>query len=138
MPFTLSVPVRVPPDVWIRDDWPDHLLARYLVYTEDGELLDTGRNIKPLMERFGAEAAKPTALNSEDRWNVSGKKDWNFGDIPEEVDIGRSGWPVINYPAMVDEGASVGLRLFADRAAALAAHREGTCRLFALKLGKAF
>ncbi|MFO7938068.1 MAG: ATP-dependent RNA helicase HrpA [Kiritimatiellia bacterium] len=130
--------VRVPPDVWERDDWPDSLLARYLVYTEDGELLDTGRDISDLMRRYGDKSEEPLPSVGGDSWNMTGLNKWCFGDIPEKVDIGRSGWPVVNYPALIDEGGSVGMCLFAERTAALAAHREGVCRLFALVLGKAF
>jgi len=132
--------VRVPPEFWIRDDWPDHLKARFLVYSETGELLDTGRDMQQLLRKFAEEIAKPSSVSSHDdqQWNQSGQTSWEFGDIPEQVDIGDSGWPVVNYPALVDEGDTVGLRLYADRVIALATHRKGVCRLFALTLGKAF
>ena len=131
--------VRVPPDAWLREDWPLHLLARYLVYSEEGELLDTGRDIAALLRKHGHEAGRPTSSPAgDDRWNRSGLTEWDFWDVPEEVDIGRSGWPVVHFPALVDEGLGVGLKLFAERRAALTEHRKGSDRLFALALGKAF
>ena len=50
--------------------------------------------------------------------------------------MGKAGWPIINYPALVDAKTSVSLRLFADASEAAASHEKGVCRLFALTLGK--
>ena len=131
--------LRVPPQSWIRDDWPQHLLARFLVYDEDGEILAAGRNINDLLKKFGNDLKRPAGTSEVDRsWNKSGITSWDFDDLPEEIDIGKSGWPVINYPALVDDQDSVSIRLFADRNTALAEHQKGVCRLFAITLGKPF
>ncbi len=128
--------VRVAPDAWVCAEWPAHLVARFLVYSESGEVLGTGRDMAALLRRFGGVALSPETAPPDGRWNLSGATEWCFEDIPEEVNIGRSGWPLIHYPALIDEGSSVGLRLFAERGTALAAHQSGLCRLFALALGK--
>jgi len=53
-----------------------------------------------------------------------------------QVDVGRAGWPLINYPALQDAGDSVNLRLFADAGEARASHRGGVLRLLLLALGR--
>ncbi len=130
--------VRVLPDTWRRTDWPPHLIARFLVYSEDGEVLGFGRDINALLRKFGDAEIEVGGAKADELWNLSGLKEWDCDDLPEEVDIGCSGWPLIQYPALVDRGSCVDLRLFAERKTALSVHRAGTGRLIALMLGKVF
>jgi ATP-dependent helicase HrpA len=90
-----------------------------------------------LIDRYSHEIKEPAESSAVDsHWNQKGINSWDFGDLPEQVDIGKSGWPVINFPALVDKQESVSIQLFADKNAALAAHQAGVCRLIAIALGK--
>ena len=96
-----------------------------------------GRNIAPLVQLFATRVAQAAAEErAASPWHKDGVTQWDFGPLPQQVDVGRAGWPIINYPALVDAKTSVSLRLFADPAEAAAAHEKGVCRLFALALGK--
>jgi len=129
--------VRVPPESWKEDAFPDHLRMRFAAVDEDGRELGNGRNIAPLVKLFAARvAAAAIAERATNPWHKDELTRWNFGPMPPLVDVGKAGWPIINYPALVDAKTSVALRLFADPAAAAAAHEKGVCRLFALTLGK--
>ena len=129
--------VRVPPETWKEDAVPDHLRMRFVATGEDGRELGSGRNIAPLVKLFAARVAEAAATErAASPWHKEGLTRWDFGPLPPQVDVGKAGWPIINYPALVDAKASVSLRLFADPAAAAAAHEKGLCRLFALTLGK--
>jgi len=129
--------VRVPPEIWLRDDWPNHLRVRFMAFDEKGQVLSSSRDIKELLKRYSHEIQKPRKSSVVDsRWNQSGITTWNFGTLPEQVDIGKTGWPVINYPALVDHQESVSIQLFADKNIALSAHQKGVCRLIAIALGK--
>ncbi len=58
--------------------------------------------------------------------------DWTFGDLPELVDTGVPGGVVRGYPALVDTGAAVDLRIESTPDAAAAATRAGIRRLVLL------
>ncbi|MCL1919551.1 MAG: ATP-dependent RNA helicase HrpA [Kiritimatiellaeota bacterium] len=126
--------VRVPQETWREDNAPPHLRMRFLAVDADGKELGNGRNVDALARLFAPQAAQPLATATA--WHRDGLTQWDFGDLPQQVDVGKAGWPVINYPALVDAQTAVSLRLFADAATAAAAHEKGVCRLFALALGK--
>jgi ATP-dependent helicase HrpA len=129
--------VRAPSGAWRDEAFPDHLRMRFVAVDEKGRELGSGRNIEPLVRLFAARVEQAAAAErASSPWTRDGLTRWDFGDLPPQVDVGKAGWPIINYPALVDAKDSVSLRLFADPAAAAAAHDKGLCRLFALALGK--
>ena len=129
--------VRVPPETWKEDAIPDHLRMHFVAVDESGRELGNGRNIAPLVRLFAARVAEAAASErATSPWHKDGLTRWDFGPLPPQVDVGKAGWPIINYPALVDAKTSVALRLFADPAEAAASHEKGVCRLFALTLGK--
>jgi ATP-dependent helicase HrpA len=64
----------------------------------------------------------------------SGATTWAFGDLPAQVETERNGRTMIGYPALVDEGDSVGVRVLDDREARRRAMVGGTRRLILLAL----
>ncbi|WP_345803261.1 ATP-dependent RNA helicase HrpA [Microbacterium sp. AZCO] len=62
----------------------------------------------------------------------SGLTDWTLGDLPDVVDTKVAGGVVRGYPALIDEGASVALRIEATPEAAAAATHAGVRRLVLL------
>ncbi len=57
---------------------------------------------------------------------------WEVGVVPETFEGRAGGLAVVGYPALVDEGRTVGLRVLPDRGSAEAAHRAGVRRLLLL------
>jgi len=64
----------------------------------------------------------------------AGLADWTFGDLPEVVDTKVAGGVVRGYPAIVDEGASVALRIETTPEAAARATKAGVRRLVLLSV----
>jgi ATP-dependent helicase HrpA len=64
----------------------------------------------------------------------TGLREWNFGDLPERVEI-REGGGAAGFPALVDEGETAGIRLFHSRGEAEQAMPAGFRRLVVLTLG---
>ncbi|MBW9121056.1 ATP-dependent RNA helicase HrpA [Microbacterium trichothecenolyticum] len=62
----------------------------------------------------------------------TGLTDWTFGDLPDVVDTKVAGGVVRGYPAIVDEGASVALRIETTPEAAARATKAGVRRLVLL------
>ncbi|HEX5104347.1 MAG TPA: DUF3418 domain-containing protein, partial [Pirellulaceae bacterium] len=57
---------------------------------------------------------------------------WDFGPLPEHVDLNSSGLTLTKYPAVVDAGQSVNLRLVDSAVEAGRLSRMGVLRLFAI------
>ncbi|MGB7988618.1 MAG: DUF3418 domain-containing protein, partial [Candidatus Methylophosphatis roskildensis] len=82
----------------------------------------------------GAAAVAAGAPADAIAGTLSGLTTWSFGALPEITAVTIAGREVIGFPALVDEGASVGLRVFDTPDTARAAHDAGLRRLFALEL----
>ncbi|KVE34982.1 ATP-dependent RNA helicase HrpA [Burkholderia sp. BDU5] len=59
---------------------------------------------------------------------------WNFGKLPELLEIRRRGETLFGYPALVDRGAHCDVEVFDSPEEAARIHRAGLRRLFALQL----
>ncbi len=83
----------------------------------------------------GATAIQPArAAGTGGFAEQSGLTDWTFGTVQRQVQGIVAGHTVTGYPALVDEGASVALRLFQTSSEQEQAMRGGVIRLLALKV----
>ena len=60
--------------------------------------------------------------------------DWNFGALPELLEIRQKGQVLVGFPALIDAGDAVAIQVFDEPDVAAAKHRAGLRRLFALQL----
>jgi ATP-dependent helicase HrpA len=127
--------VRIPADAWDPDDLPPHLQFHFRVLDEGGKVLGEGRDLAALKERFSGRARESWAQAARAGWEREGLTSWSFDALPERVPVQLSGGTLSGYPALVDAGASVALRILPSRAAADEATRAGLRRLFLLQMG---
>jgi len=73
---------------------------------------------------------------AEDELNFTGCIKWAFDDLPEIYQFEQSGQNFVGYPAIIDEGDAVGVRIFDTQAKADLQHEVGLARLFHLYLKK--
>ncbi|MDB4274432.1 ATP-dependent RNA helicase HrpA [Akkermansiaceae bacterium] len=108
------------------DRLPANLRPKIRVRDEKGEVLAFGENVTLIKEELAAElrARREAAANEE--WEMTGGEVWSFGEVPEQADGGV-------FPALVDEGETVGMRAFLDPEEANESHRAGVVRLFLLE-----
>lgn len=59
---------------------------------------------------------------------------WTFGELPELLEIQKSGQTLIGYPALLDAGDAVTIEVFDEPDVAATKHRAGLRRLFALQI----
>ncbi|MBN3853182.1 ATP-dependent RNA helicase HrpA [Paraburkholderia sp. Ac-20340] len=59
---------------------------------------------------------------------------WNFGKLPELLEIRRGGQTLYGYPALVDRGSHCDVEVFDSPEEAARIHRAGLRRLFGLQL----
>jgi ATP-dependent helicase HrpA len=110
---------------------PRHLLLSFRVRGEGGEVLGESKDLDEL-RRTVLSAAARSGSAAEDRIERAGMTSWEPDEIPRELSSVRAGLPVVGYPALVDDGDSVRLEVFATPAAQAAHLRAGVRRLAAL------
>jgi ATP-dependent helicase HrpA len=59
---------------------------------------------------------------------------WTFGELPELMEIRKGGTSLVGFPALIDQGDAVVIKVFDEPEVAAAKHRAGLRRLFALQL----
>jgi ATP-dependent helicase HrpA len=125
--------VKIPRESWQPRGIPDHLRMNVRVLDEKGKLLAESRDILDLKNRFGAKAQKSFAKATRTGYDREGITSWDFGELPERVDVTRDGIKLSGYPALIDQGASASLRMLEKADVAAAATRGGLKRLFILQ-----
>ncbi len=110
---------------------PPHLVVTFQVDDDAGEPLAMGKDLVSLQHQLSPQvkAAISEAAGGLER---TGLAQWEVGDLPSVVEVERSGQTVRGYPALVDEGQTVGLRVLSTRAEQRVAHWGGTRRLLRL------
>ncbi|SDJ67666.1 ATP-dependent RNA helicase HrpA [Microbulbifer yueqingensis] len=103
------------------------------VMDEEGELIDQDRDLATLQARYRDRVQQKLA-SAGDEFERSGITSWDFGDLPETHTLEQGGLKVRAYPALVDEGDSVALKLLDNPREAWRLSRAGTCRLALLHL----
>jgi len=123
---------HVPADAFQLDRLPAHLVMKIRLVDEKGKTLAIDDNLTRLRERFAAPSSGTPGQLDDPHWNRPLAREWDFGNVPAEVMITRGGLRVPAYPAVLDQGEGVVVRLLdtADRAAHLS--RAGIRRLYYL------
>ena len=105
----------VPAEAWDESALPEHLRMRYRIVDGHGAELGVGRNLAALRGRFLGHVEERLAQTSSDSIERDDLRDWNFGDLPETVEIESAGVALQGYPALAAEDGQVALRVFATR-----------------------
>ncbi len=131
--------LRLPASVWDRIDLPLHLRLNFRVMDGEGNELSMGRDLAKLQEELGQIARMAfqegaARIGADSNIEKTGLTTWTIGTLPEGIPVKRAGRAVTAYPACVDEGASVAVRLFETSREAEIAHRRGVVRLISLEL----
>lgn len=113
---------------------PTWLQINLRVIDSQGRTIRTGRDLRAIQTQLGLAARESFADLHEDTWHKDGLLRWDFGDLPPSVEIYRHGDTLLGYPALVDAGPSISLRLFDSPALADQNHRAGVRRLFLLQI----
>lgn len=119
---------RVPVDAYDFTKLPAHLVTKIWVCDDEGEELAMGDDVEVLKSRLAdrLRARFEAAANAD--IERTGFSVWDGEPLPDRVET--PGGPA--FPALVDEGKSVGVRAFRSVAEAAQSHRAGGARLLAL------
>jgi ATP-dependent helicase HrpA len=125
--------VAIPPDAFDLDALPPHLLPRFRIVDDAGAVIAEGGDLAELKEMVAADARASIAAETHDL-ERTGLTRWDLGELPKSVEIGEAGHRAPAYPALVDEGESVAVRLLATPGEQADAMWAGTIRLLLLSL----
>ncbi len=129
--------VIIEPEDW---DWtrvPEHLRMTFRVIDDHGKTVAEGKDLAALKERLKPKtkaAISQVASKAVSGLERSGLTDWTFGDLPRSFSEHRNGLTVAGYPALVDEGKSVAIRLQETERDQAAAMWTGTRKLLLLTM----
>ncbi len=114
---------------WRLDRVPDHLRMTFRIEDGEGRTLAEGKDLEALKASLQpkVQQALSSAAASIER---SGLTTWDVGVLPREVAQGA----VRGFPALVDEGGSVAVRVLGTPAEQALAHGRGTRTLLMLTL----
>ncbi|MEV5437155.1 ATP-dependent RNA helicase HrpA [Streptomyces sp. NPDC052682] len=121
-------------------DWskvPDHLKITFRIVderrrklAEDKDLESLKLKLKPKARKALSQAAAATASREGgESLERKGLTDWTIGTLTRVFETRRAGQPVKAYPALVDDGDTVSVRLFDTEAEQAEAMWKGTRRL---------
>ena len=110
-----------------------HQAMNVAVVDQSGEVLGQGRDVGALQKQLGAAAGQAVAGLSDPAWTRRGLTAWpgDLGELPDQIEICQDGLKLLAYPALVDEGATAGLRTIETPERAAASHAAGVLRLCA-------
>ena len=125
--------VVVPREAWDWSKVPEHLRPTYRVVDEDGHEQARGKDLEALKEPLRPQFAAAIAEVATDSGLArTGETTWVFDTIEASFEQVRAGHQVRVFPALVDEGATVGLQVFGSEDEQEARHRLGVRRLLLL------
>ncbi|GHF13169.1 ATP-dependent helicase [Streptomyces werraensis] len=124
-------------------DWsrvPEHLKVTFRIVderrrtlAEDKDLEALKLKLRPKARKALSQAAAATAQRQGgESLERKGLTDWTIGSLTRVFETRRAGQPVKAYPALVDDGDSVSVRLFDSEAEQAEAMWKGTRRLILL------
>ncbi|MFD0292053.1 ATP-dependent RNA helicase HrpA [Streptomyces sp. NPDC127118] len=147
LPLTLArelqgmVGVPVTADDFDLSRVPDHLKITFRIVderrrkvAEDKDLEALKLQLRPKARQALSKAAAATAGPSGESIERSGLTDWTIGTLNRVFETRRAGQPVKAYPALVDQGETVAVRLFDTEAEQQRAMWLGTRKLIMLNV----
>jgi ATP-dependent helicase HrpA len=124
--------VDVPPEAWQLEKLPTHLRPTFRVLGDDGGVVASGKDLAALQQQLQRTARQAIAsrAGSIEKSGLTGWPQLADGTLPRTFSDG----PVQGYPALVDEGTSVAVRVLGRASEQEVAMRAGTRRLLLLTL----
>ena len=134
---------------------PLHSSMNFRLIDEHGRQLEVERNLARLRAEFGETARSAFQAIAQETAQVEfglepiktastqshekarsveqgGYRSWEFGELPETLEIQKGNKTLFGYPALVDRGDYCDLEVFDDLLEARKQHQLGLRRLFAL------
>lgn len=127
---------RVTADDFQPQTLPEYLRMNFRIVDQAGKDVAHGRDLALIRRRLGMQARASFAAAPPPEFHRDGLTRWDFGDLPQRIEIAQSGMTINGYPALVDSGSAVALRLFDQPDVAAEMMHGGLRRLFMLQVNQ--
>jgi len=120
---------------WQLTNLPAFYQMNYRVVDEQDRVLGASRDLNSLQHELSGMTDSVIAALPTSEYEKENQSCWDFGDLPDVVELDKQGLTIRLYPAIVDDsddGESVSVRLFNDEDEAWSYHWAGLRRLFRL------
>ncbi|MFC0681006.1 ATP-dependent RNA helicase HrpA [Lysobacter korlensis] len=114
---------------------PPHLRMTFAVSDDRGRVLARSKDLPSLQHKLRSrvrESVADVTARTPNALERGGLTAWDFDELPRQVDTRHGGNLIRGYPALVDEGASVAIRLMATPEDQRREHPKGVRRLLVL------
>ncbi len=128
--------ILVPIDAFDLDKLPAHLRVTFAVESPEGAEVARGKDLGVLQQELAATARRAVAAVVASDLERSGLRRWpeDIDELPRTVESAIEGRIVRGFPAFIDAGAAVDVRVFATSGEQAAAARPGLRRLLRLSV----
>lgn len=103
--------VQIPEELWADISVDAYYQMNICVLDEYQQRIDSSRDLSVLRDRYRDHVQEhiQTAGNDFEREDI---QSWDFGSLPETYELQQNGMSIRAYPALVDQGGSVSLKLY--------------------------
>jgi ATP-dependent helicase HrpA len=114
------------------DAVPAHLRIHFVITDDAGDVVDVGTDLTAIKDRLAGEA-RASIARAAPIVERRGITTWDMGDLPQVVEgVADGGLGVMAYPALLDVGDSVSLRVVSNPELQQRVMRGGVRRLLVL------
>lgn len=125
---------RITPEDFDLTQLPAHLQMNFKIEDDKHKLIAQGRVLDSLKAELQGVVAKAIRQVADKGIEQQALTEWSFGELPKQYEQRKGNYQVRAFPALIDNQASVAIKLFDDEFEAQAAHRQGLRRLLLLNI----
>ena len=126
--LTENTGVTIDASMFDEGKFPEELCTKIWVCDDDGNELAMGKSVRELQHKLSSTLDARFERESGAEWEWAAMKSWDCGKLPEHIEI-RGKYA---YPALVDEGDTLGVKVYLTDWEAKWSHRAGCIRMFLL------
>lgn len=119
---------------WPIDKLPKHLIFNIKVLDNKGQVIAQGRDLNVLQQKLQGKVKQNLQKVATPELEKTGLISWSIESLPKEFINKSGGYEVKAYPALVNEGKTVAVKLFDQDHIAQESHKLGVRRLIILAI----
>jgi ATP-dependent helicase HrpA len=125
---------QIPIDQWQSTTLDDYYRMNFKLLDDTGAEIAVGRDLAALKQQYQQVAQQSLAEQADNPFEKADLTRWDFGDLPAQFQFKQAGMQITAYPAVVDSGESVSVKLLDSPLDAYNSSREGVVKLLMLGL----